>query len=352
MRPRLRRIDRLDLWAAILAVPFLWLLLLVISAAWKDGTAAWMSAAFGIVVAFLFLHGVGVLHRVRRKGRVKFGKVLVWLLALSLVFSLLLLPGIYFGDAELVLEGVDMYTPLGGLLALLAIWLVFFIVALGMLCAACSAMWFLTKVLRRIVPGFLSDVRKVKFSRRDGPLARVEVWAVAFPRVLDPSTLRLDPQPIDDRAAKDRFVQAMLWQLVLGMILAVYISLNPVLLQTMTFSQTFGLVSITSILVPLLLLPWSTLEALGGRVDGVREDFYLHKGARTRMMQTVVALGTLFLILRLAVQEIGADVIFWRLAGYSLTLFIVSGLVSFAYFNYFEKELVEDLRNRLTRKGF
>jgi hypothetical protein len=342
----------LDLWAAILAVPFLWLLLLVISAAWKDGTAAWMSAAFGIVVAFLFLHGVGVLHRVRRKGRVKFGKVLVWLLALSLVFSLLLLPGIYFGDAELVLEGVDMYTPLGGLLALLAIWLVFFIVALGMLCAACSAMWFLTKVLRWIVPGFLSDVRKVKFSRRDGPLARVEVWAVAFPRVLDPSTLRLDPQPIDDRAAKDRFVQAMLWQLVLGMILAVYISLNPVLLQTMTFSQTFGLVSITSILVPLLLLPWSTLEALGGRVDGVREDFYLHKGARTRMMQTVVALGTLFLILRLAVQDIGADVIFWRLAGYSLTLFIVSGLVSFAYFNYFENELVEDLRNRLTRKGF
>lgn len=109
--------------------------------------------------------------------------------------------------------------------------------------------------------------------------------------------------------------------------------------------------SITSILVPLLILPWSTLEALGARVDGVREDFFLYKGARTRMMQTVVALGTIFLILRLAVQEIGADVIFWRLAGYSLTLFIVSGLVSFAYFNYFEKGLVQELRDRLALKG-
>ncbi len=352
MRPSLRRIDRLDLWAAILAAPFLWLLQVVISAAWNEGAAAWMSAAFGIVVAFLFLHGVAVLRRVRRKGRVRFSKVLLWLLALSLVFSLLLLPSIYLGDAELVLEGADLYTPLGFVLAILALWLAFFILALGMLCAACSAMWFLVKVMRWIVPGFLSDVRSVKYSKRDGLLARVEVWAVAFPRVLDPSTLRLEPQPLDDKGAKDRFVQAMVWQLVLGMLLAVYISLNPVLLQTMTFSQTFGLVSITSILVPLLLLPWSTLEALGGRVDGVREDFYLHKGARTRMMQTVVALGTLFLILRLAVQEIGADVIFWRLAGYSLTLFIVSGLVSFAYFNYFERELVQELRERLTKKGF
>jgi hypothetical protein len=157
---------------------------------------------------------------------------------------------------------------------------------------------------------------------------------------------------MDDRAARDRFVHAMMWQLVLGMLLAVYISLNPVLLQTMSFSQTFGLVSITSILVPLMVLPWSTLEALGARIDGVREDFYLHRGARTRMMQTVVALGTLFLILRLAVQEIGADVIFWRLAGYSLTLFIVSGLVSFAYFNYFEKGLVQELLEKLARKGF
>jgi FtsH-binding integral membrane protein len=144
----------------------------VISAAWKEGTVAWMSAAFGIVVAFLFLHGVAVLRRVRRKGRARFGKVLLWLRALSLVFTLLLLPSIYLGDAELVLEGADLYTPLGFVLALLALCLAFFILALGMLCAACSAMWFLVKAMRWIVPGFLSDVRKVKYSRRDGLLAK------------------------------------------------------------------------------------------------------------------------------------------------------------------------------------
>lgn len=352
MRPSLRKVDRLDIWAAVLALPTIWLLQVVISTTWDEGAVAWMSAAFGIMVAFLFLHGVAVLYRVRRQGRVRFGRVLTWLLALTLVFSLLLLPGIYMGDAELVLEWVDIYSPAGIAVALLVLWLITFITALGMLCAACGAMWFLEKVMRWIVPGFLSDVKKVRFSRRDGPLARAEAWAVAFPRVLDPATLRLEPQPLSDRAAVGRFVQAMTWQLVLGMLLAVYISLNPVLLQSMSFSQTFSLVSITSILVPLLILPWSTLEALGAKVDGVREDFYLHKGARTRMVQTVVALGTLFLILRLAVQEIGADVIIWRLAGYSITLFIISGLVSFAYFNYFERGLVEDLKARLEKKGF
>jgi len=352
MRDVLSRIDRLDLWAVFLGAFTLWLLQVVISAAWSEGAVAWMSAAFGIVVAFLFLHGVAVLHRVRKRGRVPFRRVVLWLLALTLLFSLVIMPGIYLGDAELVLDGVDLFTPLGALTSLLVIWIVFFVLALGMLAAACSAMWFLAKVLRWSVPGFLHNLRTASFTRKAGLIAMAEGWTVALPRALDPKTLRLDPQPLDGDAVRTRFVQAMVWQLVLGMLLAVYISLNPMLLQSMSFSQTFSLVSISSLLVPILILPWSTLEALGARVDGIREDFFLYKGARTRMMQTVVALGTIFLILRLAVQEIGADVIFWRLAGYSLTLFIVSGLVSFAYFNYFEKDLVEELRERLTRKGF
>lgn len=351
MRPSLRRIDRLDLWAVIIGLLTVWLLQVVVSETWEEGAVVWLSGAFGIVVAFLFLHGVAVLNRVRKQGRVRFRRVIGWLSALSFIFSLFVLPSIYHGDAELVLEGFDLFTLLGAVVSLLVLWIVFFILALAMLAAACSAMWFLAKILRWSVPRFLQNLRTVSFTRKDGLLAMAGGWTVALPKALDPTTLRLDPQPLDGKAAKTRFIQAMVWQLVLGMLLAVYISLNPVLLQSMSFSQTFSLVSITSILVPLLILPWSTLEALGARVDGMREDFFLYKGARTRMMQTVVALGTLFLIIRLAVQEIGADVIVWRLAGYSLTLFIVSGLVSFAYFNYFEKELVQELRDRLALKG-
>jgi len=65
---------------------------------------------------------------------------------------------------------------------------------------------------------------------------------VSFRRVLLPSTLRLDPEPVDAGVVRDRFKRALIWQLALGMLLAAYISLNPVLLESMSFSQTFGLV--------------------------------------------------------------------------------------------------------------
>jgi len=351
MRIGPEKLSRLDLWALIVGTITLWLLAVVISAAWGDGLVAVMSASFGIAVAFLALHGVAVLFSVRGRGRVRFSRVLLVMLGLCLVFSALVILTVYIGDSELVLDGVDLFTPAGAALGLLSLWIILLILSVLMLAAACSAIWLLEKVLRRAVPRFLTDIRGLDYTRRDSWLARAEAWAVAFPRVLLPGTLRLEPQPLDPKAANGRLRRALLWQMVLGMLLAVYISLNPVLLQSMSFSQTFSLVSLTSLLVPVLVLPWSTLEALGARVDGVREDFYLYRGARTRMTQTVVALGTLFLIVRLAVQQIGAEVIAWRLLGYSVTLFIVSGLVSFAYFNYFERGLIEELRRRLESSG-
>lgn len=330
-----------------------WLMFIVIVAAWDQGLLAVLSACFGIGVAFLGMHGIAVLWSIRKEGRARLRKVLFWIVVLALVFSLGVLPSVYSGEAHLVLDGnFVINSPAGAVIALLALWIIFSILGVLMLAAACSAIWFLEKLLRLIVPQYLTDVRNVRYERSDPWYARLEVWIVAFPRVLRPSSLRLEPQPMDNDAVKGRFIQALLWQLALGLLIAVYISLNPVLLQTMSFSQTFSLVSLTSIAVPLLILPWSTLEALGARVDGVREDFYLHIGARTRMIQTMVALGTLFLIVRMAIQEIGVDVILWRFAGYTLILFMISALVSFVYFNYFEESLIQELRERLKEKGF
>jgi hypothetical protein len=58
----------------------------------------------------------------------------------------------------------------------------------------------------------------------------------------------------------------------------------------------------------------------------------------------MVALGTIFLIVRLAVEDVGAETIALRFAGYALGLFILSALVSFVYFNYFERDLLSRLR--------
>jgi hypothetical protein len=195
-------------------------------------------------------------------------------------------------------------------------------------------------------------VRSVTYESTDEWYKRLVIWMVDFPNVLRPSSLRLEPVPLDDGSEKRRFLQAVFWQLVLGMLLTIYISLNPLILQSISFSQTLVLVTLASLVVPLLVLPWSTLEVLGARAEGVRTDFILSKGARTRMIQTMVALGTLLLILRLAVEEIGVETIAWSFAEYIVGMLIISSLFSFVYFYFFEVRLIEGLRSKLGERGF
>jgi preprotein translocase subunit SecG len=141
------------------------------------------------------------------------------------------------------------------------------------------------------------------------------------------------------------------WQMVLGLLLAVYVSLNPVLLESMTFTDTFTVILLGSVIIPFLILPWSTLEALGISVKGVRKDFFLHDGAKARLLQTLVALGTIFLLIRIALKQVGAETILVRFAAYSVVLFLLCALVTFVYFNYFEKGMVARIRCALRERN-
>ncbi len=68
------------------------------------------------------------------------------------------------------------------------------------------------------MPASLTDIRGLDYTRRDSWLAMAEAWAVAFPRVLLPGTLRLEPQPLDPKGRQGRLRRALLWQMVLGML--------------------------------------------------------------------------------------------------------------------------------------
>ena len=65
----------------------------------------------------------------------------------------------------------------------------------------------------------------------------------------------------DEMADMRRFLQAVFWQLVIGLLIVIYVSLNPLLLQAMSFSQTFFLATVSSLAVPMLILPWSMLRS-------------------------------------------------------------------------------------------
>ncbi len=345
--------NKLDVAAVIIGILTIWLLFVSESTAWNDGLVAVYSVAFGMFVLFLGLHGLFVFWSVKRQGRVKLRRLIQWLLMISLVTALGTIGVFFIIPGSLVIEvGLNLGTLIGGLAAVITLWILFFLLSLLLIAAACSAIWFLCRGLKHLLPRYLSDIRAVNYDGHDSWFKRIEIWIVGFPRVLEPSSLRLDLGPMDDAAAKRRFGQALQWQLALGLLLAVYISLNPFLLQSMSFAQTFTLVSFVSILAPLMVLPWFTLEVLGVKAKGIREDFTVYSGAKTRMIQTLVALGTLLIIVRLAVEEVGIGELIGRFVGYSITLFLLSSLVSFVYFNFFEAPFIEDLRERLEKRRF
>lgn len=350
LRRRWGRLEALSIFFAFIAV-----LLFTISAwsAWDNGWLALISVAFGYLLMFLMLHGIFVLWTVRNNGRGSFRNLMLWLLTASLVLAVLTLVGVHLGYGEIFLDnGLSIDSVLGNVVASIELFILIFITSILLVAVACSAMWFFSKSMLFIVPTFLSDVRSVTYQKGDAWYKTLEIRLVDFPRVLDPSSIRLEAQAMDNRSARSRFLQELLWQMALGVLLVTYIGLNPLILENISFSQIFILVIITSLIVPMLVLPWSILEVLGARASGTRVDFFLSKGARMRMIETLLALGTLLLILRLAVEEMGWETIAWTFSGYILGLFFISALFSFVYFHFFEVRLIEGLRQKLGERGF
>lgn len=316
----------------------------------EGGPAAVASVIFAYVLVFVFLTGMATYMSVRRRGIIHQRKVLLAMVLLGICFSFLVVAAHFIVPGSFVIDfgpGVTMEGS-GYLLAFALLSIVFFLMALVVLIAACGMLWLFSEAMARILPGFLERVRGARLDGTDPLLTRLSTWLVDVPWVLDPGSLELDLRS-KERSLR-RWYESVLWQMALGLLLAVYISLNPVLLQSMDYTQTFGLLSLSSLLIPLMVLPWSALEAIGARIKGIRYDFMLHEGAKARMLQTMVALGTIFLIVRLAVEDVGAETIALRFAGYAVGLFFLSAFVSFVYFNYFERDLVSRLAETLKQR--
>jgi hypothetical protein len=320
----------------ILGLGILALLIILLAAptAAKEGAVSAVAVVFGVSIGFLFLAGCIVFPSVHKRGRASRGRVLLGLLALCLMVTLvmtaesILIPGSFVLNLPWAESGT-----LGWALSAIAVMsIVMMILSSVLVIAACGMLWIQSDLLAVLMPRLVERIRLTKFMKGDSLLDRLACWLVDIPKVLDTSTVRLDPKGayVPERR---RWLHAMAWQMVLGLLLAVYVSLNPMLLETMTFADTF------------------TVILLGISVKGVRHDFFLHDGAKARLLQTLVALGTIFLLIRIALQQVGAETIIARFASYSIVLFLLCALVTFVYFNYFEDSIVGRIRRSLIARG-
>ncbi len=107
--------------------------------------------------------------------------------------------------------------------------------------------------------------------------------------------------------------------------------------------ELFSIASITTTFIPMFILPWFIYHKLDAKIQGPVKDFKLFNGLSSRMFQTIVAFGTMFLLIRLALRHPGFISVLYSMVTYSI--FFVGGIfiITFIYFNYFENELAADI---------
>ena len=351
-----RRLGGLDILAIIGAVIGIVIITLNVSNFAADGWVYLFDYSFGIVTVCFAVQGAAVLYIKRGQSKVRQRKIFsflllgvtaAWALAMTFIYAGWTMKVALFNQWIITMDAIQANVALIGL-----VWLIILGVALLWFVGFLGSIWLLTRVVQLFLPQYLLDVKSVRFDGKDGWKKRAECWIISFPNMLEPASLRLDNSDRNERTAMSLFKETVAWQLMLGLLLAIYVSFNPMLLSAMSFTEAIKLITIPLGILPLFILPWAILDGLGAKVAGTRRDFYIHEGAKKRMMQTLITFGTLLLILRLAVVQIGLASVVINFIIVGIMLLILSVMASFVYFNYFEAGLLQDIKTRLERKNF
>ena len=139
-----------------------------------------------------------------------------------------------------------------------------------------------------------------------------------------------------------------MWQLLLGVVVIIYISLNPFFLENMSFQCLFTLATNITLFIPLIILPWFIFLKIGVRIKGHVKDFQLYSGIAYRMYRIFITVGTIIIIIRLALKNVNLLDVMMALPIYYVFFIIIVFFLTFVYFNYFENDLAKYVANRFT----
>ena len=143
-------------------------------------------------------------------------------------------------------------------------------------------------------------------------------WFFNIPYVLDTSEFKLSKYKKAKQIPWREIKNAVLFQLLFGTVIVVYISFNPVLLQRMRVTELISVASNVTIIIPMLILPWFVYYRLNARIKGPMRSFRLYHGIKHRMFRTMVAVGTLLLLIRIGLEK---DEV-WNIIGGFLSYFM------------------------------
>jgi MFS family permease len=315
----------------------------------------------GGLVLSCFLVGVSSFLNYRREGLTTRRRLIVLVLAVSVILSLFLTGIVVMviltmpGEIEMPdLGTTPLEDQLGVVFAFLMAGLVpsmffgvllFMIVAFGIVGVMSAVIrWATPRILRTIV----DSGGKTKLSLQDRSLR----WLFAIPDTLDTKTLSLTPSSPRRSLSRFETLPIVGWQIFFGAILAIYVSLNPFLSNRSTEAllTIFTALTSASLLIPFVVLPWFIYRRLGARIKGQVKDFTLFNGLRARIFQSYIALGTLVILVRLSISEIDIGAYALGFTSFMGFLFTTAVMCTYVYLNNFENGLAEDIAAAFARK--
>lgn len=173
--------------------------------------------------------------------------------------------------------------------------------------------------------------------------SRAIAWIFDIPPYLETTTLKIKKPADEINFPKSKFKRALVWEIFFCVILAINISLNPILLQYFSLNQLFGITSSIAIFTPLIVLPWFVYLKLEVEIEGSARNFKLYQGLKSRVLSLLVALGTLITFVRLSFQRINLRVFLISFSAYLFSILVLTVIFTFVYFNHYWQDLVNDI---------
>jgi hypothetical protein len=183
-------------------------------------------------------------------------------------------------------------------------------------------------------------------TRKEDTESRALMWFFTIPAALDTDVVLVDEPSPEKEFPWDRFRTAVLWQVAFGMIIAIYVSLNPWLLRAFSMNQLLRFMSTAFVIIPWLVMPWFIHRRLNARFRGVNRDFHYYSAFKDRFTRLIIAGGTLLIFLKFAWETSSPEDILTAFSSYVFIMVLCIIAFTFIYFNFFENELASETYRR------
>ncbi len=214
--------------------------------------------------------------------------------------------------------GISLSDTADFVLGFLAMLCILFFTSMGVTSVVCAYM-------KRYIPEVFLSMQKhaVRGTRR-----KAEKFFMV-PDIIDAKEIVVEPvrnpYKFDARAS----LSISLYMFLLGLMLSSYIFLNPLLINVLGWRTMLAIMLMLSMFTPALLLPWQIVRGVGAKVrSDAPRDYYLWKGAKTRLFSAFATLGV-FMMLLILTLYLGNDI--FDIVRVYLSFLVPLLVISFTY---------------------